>query len=98
MRERPDELERRWQRVRRALRLRHAGIEADAGFAGRVVARLPARPPDALGWAAGRLLPVGLALALALGWLALRQTAAASSLDPVEALGSWVVAGLVEAE
>lgn len=37
----------------------------DAGFAGRVAARLP-RPVDLMGWAALRLLPAALALLLAL--------------------------------
>jgi hypothetical protein len=91
-------VEARWLRLCRALRLRDAGVEPDPGFAARVLARLPARAPDALGWAAGRLVPVGLALALALGWLALRQDANRSTLDPAEALATWVVAGLAEVE
>ncbi len=94
----PPHLEVRWLRFCRALRLRDAGVEPDPGFAGRVLARLPAEQPDALGWAAGRLVPVGLALALALGWLALRQGASSSPLDPAEALSAWVVAGLAEVE
>ncbi len=96
MSERPEERERRWERVRRALRLRHGGFEPDAGFAGRVVSRLPREPPDALGWAARRLLPVGLLLALALAGLALRESAAAAAVDPAETLGRWVLAGLGE--
>ena len=62
--------------ARSVLRAHHAGIEPDAGFAARVTLRLPAEPAVALGWAAARLLPVTLVLALVLAWFAL-QTAPA---------------------
>jgi hypothetical protein len=95
MRVRPA-VDERWERLLRALRERRAGIEPDPAFASRVLARLPRRSPDALGWAAGRLVPVGLALALALGWAALRAGGAASEVEAADALARWVVAGLGE--
>jgi hypothetical protein len=52
--------------VRRALRDRRAGIEPDAHFANRVIARLPRNEGWSFDWAARRVLPVSLAVALAL--------------------------------
>lgn len=56
--------------ARARLRERGAAIEPDPGFPLRVVARLP-RPTEMLGWAALRVLPAALLLALALAWAGL---------------------------
>jgi hypothetical protein len=74
----PDEVERRLEEVRRLLRERHAGIEPDAHFAQRVVARLPRDPEWSLAWAARRVLPVSLVFAMAL-MIAAVATARSSS-------------------
>jgi hypothetical protein len=52
--------------VRRSLRDRHAGIEPDGLFAARVVARLPRSEGWTIAWAARRILPVSVALAMVL--------------------------------
>jgi hypothetical protein len=72
--------------VRRLLREHHAGVEPDALFAARVLARLPRNEGWSIGWAAGRVLPVTIALAMVLmiataatGRLAGRTVAASSS-------------------
>jgi hypothetical protein len=59
-------VESRLEDVRRLLRERHAGIEPDAHFVHRVIARLPRTPEWSIAWAARRILPVSLALAMAL--------------------------------
>ena len=72
----------------------HAGIEPDAGFAGRVVAALPTSSSELLGWAAMRLLPATLALALVLTVWALAATPSPTSLvqESVEGdLWSWIL-------
>jgi hypothetical protein len=61
-----DEIERRLDDLRRLLRGRRVAIEPDPFFADRVVARLPRNPAWSFDWAARRILPVSLALALAL--------------------------------
>jgi hypothetical protein len=61
-----NEIESRLEDVRRLLRERHAGIEPDAHFVNRVMARLPRDPAWSITWAARRILPASLALALAL--------------------------------
>lgn len=48
------------------LKRRHAGVEPDPGFAGRVGARLVLDRPWPLAWAAMRLLPFSVVLVLAL--------------------------------
>jgi hypothetical protein len=72
----------------------HSGIEPDAGFAGRVVAALPTSSSDVLGWAAIRLLPATLALALVLTVWALAVTPSPTSLVE-QAVGddlwSWIL-------
>jgi len=65
-RRKPDEFERRLDDVRRALRARHAGIEPDAHFADRVMARLPKDEGWTIAWAARRILPVSIAFAAVL--------------------------------
>ena len=61
-----DELESRLDDVRRAVRERHAGIEPDAQFADRVMARLPRSEGWTIAWAARRILPVSFAFAAVL--------------------------------
>ncbi len=64
-------LERRLLSARAWLRDHHAGVEPDDGFADRVAARLaPVEPTAVLGWAAVRVLPATVALALALLYIA----------------------------
>ena len=70
----PDGLERRLDDVRRSLRGRHAGIEPDAHFADRVIARLPKNEGWTIAWAARRILPVSLAFAAVLMVAALATT------------------------
>jgi len=75
MSDRDRDVERRLERARGYFRAHHAGVEPDAAFAGRVVARLEPRTADLLGWAALRLLPATLALVLVLAWFSLRPAA-----------------------
>ncbi len=90
-----DELDARWRRALEGLRSHHAGLEPDAGFPARVLARMPAEAADGLGWAAARLLPAGLAVAVVLGWLCLRAGglpgAAPLAADPVGEVTDWVL-------
>lgn len=59
--------------ARDLLRLHHADVKPDAGFAGRVTARLEEMgAAEALVWAAGRLLWATVALTLVLASFALR--------------------------
>lgn len=69
-----DERERRHDDVRQSLRARHAGIEPDAHFADRVIARLPKNEGWTIAWAARRILPVSLAFAAVLMVAALATT------------------------
>ncbi|MGB5813644.1 MAG: hypothetical protein WBH85_06020 [Thermoanaerobaculia bacterium] len=76
------------------LRDHHAGAEPDAGFSARVVAALPNSSPDVLGWAAIRLLPATLALALVLTVWALAATPSPTSLleqSVDEDLWTWIL-------
>jgi hypothetical protein len=76
------------------LRDHHAGAEPDAGFAARVVAALPDSTSEVLGWAAIRLLPATLALALVLTAWALVVTPSPTSLvdqSADEDLWSWIL-------
>jgi len=80
--------------VRRAFAGHHAEVEPDAGFAGRVAARLRHAPADVLGWAAVRLLPATLVLLAALAWIAFQTTAMPSDLlaeSPTDDLLTWVI-------
>ena len=62
---------RRMEAVRLELRRPQAALEPDASFSARVLGRLPGQPAppatELLGWAALRLLPLTLMLALLLG-------------------------------
>jgi predicted anti-sigma-YlaC factor YlaD len=84
----------RLQTARELLRDHHAGAEPDAGFSARVVAALPSSSSEVLGWAAVRLLPVTLALALVLTVWALAVTPSPTSLvdqSADEDLWSWIL-------
>src|SRR5260221_12641760 len=59
-------IEARLVEVRRLLAERHARIQPDAGFAGRVVARLPRNEAWSVEWAARRVLPASLACPMVL--------------------------------
>jgi hypothetical protein len=59
-------IEARLVEVRRLLAERHARIQPDAGFAGRVVARLPRNEAWSFEWAVRRVLPASLAFAMVL--------------------------------
>ena len=79
--------------AQQALNRHHAGIEPDAGFAGRVVAALP-QPPAPLTWAAMRLLPAALALVLVLaGWVLIDTSRPSTVADqsPTDDLLGWVL-------
>jgi hypothetical protein len=81
------EFARNFQTVRDELRRHHAGAMPDASFAHRVGSRLRAdQPVEVLGWAALKLLPLSLVVALALAWLAWDREAA-----PLESPGQDVV-------
>jgi hypothetical protein len=60
------ELDRQLEDVRRMLRDRHARVDPDDLFAGRVLARLPRDVSWSFDWAVRRVLPVSIALAMAL--------------------------------
>jgi len=84
----------RLQLAEEVLRDHHSGTEPDAGFASRVVAALPTSSSDLLGWAAIRLLPATLALALVLTVWALAATPSPTSLleqSVNEDLWSWIL-------
>ena len=77
------------------LREHHGNVEPDAAFAARVAARLPQGSAEVLGWAASRLLPATLALALVLAWFALGaapvQPTANEDSAPTDDLVGWVL-------
>jgi predicted anti-sigma-YlaC factor YlaD len=85
----------RLQAARRCFEAHHGGVEPDAAFAARVAQRLNGRPVAALGWAAFRLLPAMIVLALILAWFAF-QTAPSyaetnDSLAPTDDLVGWLL-------
>jgi len=87
---------RRLAAIRQGLVEHRADIEPDAGFAGRVLARGTPGPTHHLGWAAARLLPIGVALALTLAWISWSVTSngengALSSGIPTEEPLSWAL-------
>lgn len=88
-----------YAQIRSALRERHAGALPDGHFAPRVGAQLREQPrAELLGWAAVRLLPITLGLALMLGWFAWQsgplaltlegESTVVSTEDPIE----WLLA------
>ncbi len=83
----------RLERVREALAGRGAEILPDAGFAARVVARLPTRT-ELLGSTAARFLPATLALALVLGawcWWATPRPGLLFEAAPSDDAVAWVL-------
>jgi hypothetical protein len=74
----------------------HANVQPDAGFAGRVAARLQRDPAELLGWAALRLLPISILLALVLGWASIRtspvQDAGANQTGDQDVI-AWILDG-----
>ena len=61
--------------VRESLRRHHAGVTPDPSFAARVGSSLRAvQPVELLGWAAMKLLPLSLVVALVLAWWAWDHT------------------------
>jgi hypothetical protein len=84
----------RLEEATRVLGERPPLVTPDAGFAARVVARLPERDP-LLGLAAIRMLPAAAALLLVLGIWALLGTSTPSELttaSPTDDLVAWVLA------
>jgi predicted anti-sigma-YlaC factor YlaD len=72
----------------------HGDVLPDAGFASRVVARLPDPASEMLGWAALRLIPATLVLVLVLAWFALdtpATTVAQETVAPTDDLVSWIL-------
>jgi hypothetical protein len=56
----------RVEEVRQALRRHHAEVQPDAGFAARVMARLPRHETFVFDWAVRRVLPVSVGVAFVL--------------------------------
>lgn len=84
---------RRFELARESLRGHQAEHQPDPYFARRVSA-LAAAGPDELGWAVRRLLPVTLALVLAMGawcWLATPGPSELFERAPTEDLLSWAL-------
>jgi len=85
----------RLQAARHYFEAHHGDVKPDASFAARVAQRLNGRPAAALGWAAWRLLPATLALALLLAWFAFQTspspTEVSESLAPTDDLVSWLL-------
>jgi len=82
--------------ARQLLREHHGNVEPDAGFSSRVMAHLPNGPTEVLGWAAVRLLPATIALALVLAWFAFQTTPQPATTEtvaiaPTEDLLAWVI-------
>jgi predicted anti-sigma-YlaC factor YlaD len=85
----------RLQAARQYFEAHHGGVQPDGAFVARVSQRLKGGPAAALGWAAWRLLPATLALALVLAWFAFQTapspTQASESLAPTEDLIGWLL-------
>ena len=91
----------RFQAAHDGLREHRAAVVPDAGFAARVTAALPApaaAPADALertlSWAALRLLPAAVALALVLGawcWIGTSSPASLAGTAPSDDVLTWVL-------
>ena len=77
------------------LRDHHARVEPDAGFADRVLQRLPGGVSQTMGQAAMRLLPLSVALLLFLVWLTSQTEPTRSSVvwseNNEEAYMSWIL-------
>lgn len=80
--------------AQKMFREHHGDVLPDAGFAARVVARLPDPASEVLGWAALRLIPATLLLALVLAWVALdtpATTIVEETVAPTDDLVSWIL-------
>jgi len=92
--DRSGDLAARLKQARIYFRKHHAGVEPDGSFAARVAARLERPPADLLGWAAWKLLPATLALAVVLAWFALQVSpgaGSATSVSPAEDPVGWIL-------
>jgi len=85
--------DKRLEQARQYFREHHAHAQPDAEFAGRVSARLERESTELLGWAALRMLPAAIALALLLGWFALSTGPAVETdvVSPSEDLIGWLL-------
>ena len=85
----------RLQEARSYFEAHHGGAEPDPVFALRVAERLNGRPVAALGWAAWRLIPASLVLALVLAWFAFQAAPpyveSSDTLAPTEDLIGWLL-------
>ena len=100
------DLDGRIENVRHLLRRHHARIEPDEHFTSRVIARLPRETDGSFEWAVRRILPVSVALAVALTIAVLaiggsaRRTAASTALAATPQSGSdpleWLLEGRQE--
>ena len=84
---------RRLDAARQLFGRQHVGIDPDAGFAARVIAALPRRG-GVLEWAALKLLPAALALAMILaGWVLVegRGNGSLPEQSPTDDLLGWVL-------
>jgi len=87
----------RVEAARGLLREHRTEVEPDPGFAARVSAQLREAPAEILGWAALRLLPATLVLALVLAWFVFSATPGATYANnnedpaPTEDLFTWVL-------
>jgi hypothetical protein len=87
----------RMEEVRAALRNHHAGVSPDPRFVARVAGNLTNDAGEQLGWAALRLLPGTVALALVLFWFAWRSDVPVTPLAaPTDNLLVWVATQLSE--
>jgi anti-sigma factor RsiW len=84
---------RRFTQASRLLDGHHTTVVPDPGFVGRVLARLPERPP-LVGWAALRMLPIAAALAVVLAawvWLGTARPSELVAFGPTDDVVSWVL-------
>ena len=83
----------RMKTARQILRDHRAGVQPDAAFASRVIARLPQGSGEVLGWAV-RLLPVTGLLVAVLAWFSF-QTVTTTEITPTEDVAqdflTWVL-------
>jgi len=93
---RRERLDERMREARLYFQSHHAHAVPDAGFAARVAARLAPDPAGTLGWAAMRLLPASLLLALVLGYVSVRKASANETVQTPPAdddVIAWVLDG-----
>ena len=81
-------LDGRLENVRSSLRQHHARVEPDEHFASRVIARLPREAEGSFEWAVRRILPVSVALAVALTIAVLAIGGSASRTTPASVAAS----------